>query len=169
MRFRLKTPDGQSLSGFSFFWGKRVLGFNPNRHCAESLLGDWLRFTRPTMMPGEHEMPEGDLFYLCGVATAGYSGNFHMPIRRIEGAESTLRTSTGAEVTVEGGHLLEIPPLPMDWNGYGREFTTCRNFQWGVATFGYPSEVDGKAVTRLRRLERQAKRAAAKPQRGLFG
>ena len=40
------------------------------------------------------------------------------------------------QLIVRGAHLLEIPPLKDGFLGEDRTFTTCRNFQFGVAYFG---------------------------------
>jgi hypothetical protein len=38
---------------------------------------------------------------------------------------------------VEGARLLDIPELPDGWRGLPQAFTRCRNWRFGVATFGY--------------------------------
>ena len=124
------------LEGFRYFWAKKVVGFDPAEHCAKCLVGPWGKCSS-TMQLGRWQPVElgAVAFYICGVAKPfRWENNFHLAF--VEGRD-LLRVPTwnGFEVQVEGARRLEIPALPNGFGGRGAAFTTCRNFQFGVARF----------------------------------
>ena len=137
----LKVTGGAQLVGYPFFWVKGVQGFDPSEHCAKCLPGPFLvNWQRPFPMNQEiHlKMPKScRSIYICGVADAGYRHNLHAPI--IPDALAPvieIPMVMGQTMFIHGAHLLEIPALPANWKGRNSSFTTCRNFQFGVAYFG---------------------------------
>ena len=66
--------------------------------------------------------------------------NFHLPLRYAEGQVVTEPMYNGYLVTARNAvALLPIPTLPPGWNGLDDKMTRCKNFRFGVASFGYPT------------------------------
>lgn len=141
----LNADLGQPLRGFRFFWTTYVRGFDPTKHCRPCLLGKKsARLTlRAYRVGNEVTLDETDRFdfiYICGVATTGYLDNFHLALRPHRLAETDpfhAITSNGYALDVTGASQVEIPELPDDWHGLGKEFTGCRNFRFGAAVYGF--------------------------------
>ena len=51
----------------------------------------------------------------------------------------------GVTFTIRDAFALRIDRLPNDWMGLSPEFTTCRNFQFGVQQFGYNPPKEGQS------------------------
>lgn len=140
--------DGPLL-GFRHFWGQYVSGFDHSQHCLKCLIGERDHRFHPAMMPGVLTVPdplayqsEYDFFYVCGVAAPwSHRDNFHAALRPVDDHDAalTLPTWRGQTIKLHGFELIPIPPLRNGWNGLGREFTTCRNFQFAVSQYGYPA------------------------------
>ena len=131
--------DGPAVRRYRWFWIRAVTGFDPRFHCARCLRGRWLHRTS-TPWPADGRLVfafrPGEVAYVCGV-TRRWSDNLHVaidPWTPGEGAEAPMLG--GGVLCIEGGIRLEIPALPDGWRGLGREFTKCRNFQFGVAWSG---------------------------------
>jgi hypothetical protein len=149
--------DGARLSGFQYWWAKRVRGFKGTTHCAQCLLGPWVSAVKKDMLlntPVElaARVDEVPFIYLCGVKGAQFNGkrwisswaeNFHLAMRPKPGARAQAETYNGFVVTVENTEALELPPLPRSWRRLPPSMTTCRNFQFGVAYFGESTVEDG--------------------------
>lgn len=127
-------------------WLKQVTGFRPDVHCARCLKGRFERAVTPRLvadgLPHTFDLSDG-LWYLCGVAVrGGWSYNLHVAFETAQSNRVVLLEDARhqAQVVLEGARQLEIPSLPSGWRGLTRPFTTCRNFQFGVARFGYPQE-----------------------------
>lgn len=83
--------------------------------------------------------------YVCGVSDwrrgGGYERNFHAPIVPAPGETVTLPMfGAGQQFVASDAKLLEIPPLPDNWQGLPTSFTRCRNYRFGLATFGLPAQ-----------------------------
>ncbi|MDF1565305.1 MAG: hypothetical protein P1V51_19870 [Deltaproteobacteria bacterium] len=145
----IKPPckETKKLEGFRQFWMKYVRGANPRKHCQKGLVGPVSPKIKIETLPlatviDLDEVPTAawDYLYICGVhQRLQWSQNFHMPLRLKPGSVAVLRTWNGYEFRVKHAELLEIPALPEGWKGLAAEFTTCRNFQFAVARYGYPS------------------------------
>ena len=81
--------------------------------------------------------------YVCGVGSGPKvklrEQNVHLPLRYAEGQVVTEPTYNGYLVTARNAVALPIPALPQGWNGLHDEMTRCKNFRFGVASFGYPT------------------------------
>lgn len=139
LTLELTTHDGQPVTGWSYLWAKHVSGFDQTTHCARALRGMYEQQVSKSMAPGAYEVPlRGHFLYLCGVASfGGYRNNLHLVVAPEDGAEAEVVSYLGDRFRIRGGRAREIPPLPHHWNGLGSHFTTCRNFQFGVAAYGY--------------------------------
>ena len=127
-------------------WLKQVTGFRPDVHCARCLKGRFDRAITPRQVADglshAFDLPDG-LWYLCGVAArGGWSCNLHVAFETAQTDRVVLLEDVRrqARVVLEGARQILIPSLPSGWRGLPRPFTTCRNFQFGVDRFGYPSE-----------------------------
>ncbi len=134
------TPDGSDeLRGFTHFWLRYVHGFSPHFHCQKSLRGENDPRFRKGMRLGQTyalAVPARCRYiYLCGVAPHHEPG-LHLALEPQPDALATVTTHNGIEISVTGADQLDIPTLPDGYAGLGREFTTCRNWQFGVAYFG---------------------------------
>ena len=148
MKIELTHPHHKVLRGFRFFWAKKVTGFNPEQHCMASLRGPRLAAFRPDMPVGPVQIAAttGEEVYICGVGEREVGNwnrledNFHLVIRSEPGApEFFVQTYNGFTVTVSDSVPIPITPLPAGWRGLPRSFTRCRNFQYGVQRFCYPT------------------------------
>lgn len=140
-------PD-DAMPGFTHFWGKWVTGFNQRFHCMKCLRGPRVSQIKPGMRPGVYELkpPENlavDYLYICGVAEPGcYVNNFHMAVNLIDGVDWVKAdTWNGFRVWLGGCTPVAIPCLPFGFAGLPSAFTNCRNFQFGVAKYGYDATV----------------------------
>jgi hypothetical protein len=130
-----------TLEGFRYFWAKYVSGFDKSQHCARCLVGDWSRYTKTNMVAGgmKYIMGESqkfDYLYICGVAYPwSWPNNFHMVMRPKVGSFARMETWNGFVLTAKDAELLNIPHMPLGYRGYGKAFTTCRNFQFGWAAY----------------------------------
>ena len=128
--------------GFSkYFWLKYVNGFNPAEHCAKSMLGKHSRrvwgeapLNTPILLD---ELKSGyDFIYLCGVAEPfRWSNNLHMPIRPKPGAKATIYAYTGMRCVITNAEVVDIPRVEDGYAGFDLEFTTCRNWRFGVQNY----------------------------------
>jgi hypothetical protein len=79
--------------------------------------------------------------YVCGVGSGPdeerWKQNLHMPLIFAPGENVTRTTYNGYVFTAQNAREVAIPPLPEGWNGLERKTVRCKNFQFGVAQFGY--------------------------------
>jgi hypothetical protein len=144
---RLDGP-APALDGFRYWWLKYIRGFNRDEHCARCFVGPYSKRVRRDMPTGQvvtlDEHDDWSHVYLCGVAMrGGWKNNFHLALRPAAPGEAAPRivapTYNGFTVAVEGAVQLAIPPLPPGFRGLDAHFTTCRNFQFGVAYLEAPA------------------------------
>ena len=132
----------QSLPGFPYFWLKYVTGFDARYHCAQALTGPFHKGIWSTVKaPSTHVLTQPSVpwryAYLCGVADTRWADNLHVPVEFAAGQEVETVTYNGFRIHLTNARRLDIPWLDDGWNGFPRSFTTCRNFQFAVAMFGY--------------------------------
>lgn len=133
-------PGGR-VDGYSHFWLKYVNGFDPNVHCARCLRGQYSKrvskdslLNRPIVL---NEMARFDYVYLCGVAKPYvWENNLHLAARHAPGARALVESYNGIRAVIRNAELLEIPALAEGFAGKPKAFTTCRNWQFGVAYYG---------------------------------
>lgn len=141
MKIELIQGGGEHLLGFNYLWLKDVNGFNPTVHCAQCLVGEYSKLAHKKFPVGkEVELPdleEGHTYYLCGVSSP-YKWERNLHLAFIKGDwEVTLPLYTGASFKLHG---VEAVPFndrvaKRDYPTKGKEFLTCRNFQFGAALF----------------------------------
>ena len=92
-----------------------------------------------------------------------------MPFIYAPGAEVVAATYNGVAIHIANARRLDIPWIDDGWNGFPRSYTTCRNWQFGVAHFGYdgltrPAQGEFSTPQKLRSsehlLRRQRRRLA---------
>ncbi len=129
------TGPASQINGFRYFWLKYVKGFEQSKHCARCLVGSYSKKIHKTVETNVpivlDEVKDFDYLYLCGVSPK-WETNLHMALKPVEGGKAVVETYNGFKITVLGAELLPIDPLPDGWNGMTKEFTTCRNYQFGV-------------------------------------
>ena len=139
-----RAPDPDRLAGFRYFWIKGVRAFDPSRHCARCLVGPYASgpglgyretLPIPAAVPLGPETFGGaapSVVYVCGVS-GRYADNLHLALLVEPGAVAEAETFNGYRLRVEGARRLDIPPIPDGAMDLPKAFTTCRNFQFGVA------------------------------------
>lgn len=136
---------GPKVSGYPYLWVKAVTGFVHTAHCAKCLKGPFLKTSNDWVPPPnvrkEYELPaKAKALYICGVSRQGYAHNLHAPCEYAPGEVFSIEMVDRQTLIVEDARLLTIPALPDKWRGLPKSFTTCRNFRWAVATFGWPEK-----------------------------
>ncbi len=124
---------------YKYLWLRYVRGFNPDQHCAPSLQAR--RDPRVHISMGAEVLdlgePEEPYTYLCA-GTLNWHDNTHIVVRKAPlSSVVTVDGYRGVKFQLLGAERLAIPALPVGWQGLPDSFTTCRNFQFGVAAFGY--------------------------------
>lgn len=135
--------NGNTLDGYRYFWCKYVRGFKPDVHCAKCLVGPYSKVIRKGMAIGVpvtlNERTDFDYIYICGVSPK-WSTNFHLALSVSPDAVVTEQMYNGRELVVTNARAIDIPALPDGFGGLNKRFTTCRNFQFGVKTYGFTGE-----------------------------
>ena len=140
-------PPGR-VEGFRFLWAFYVNGFDPTTHCQPGFKGSRVdEFCTPTARSGPvftfDRMDRFPFVYVCGVGIGPdqdrWKQNLHLPMRFKEAGVVEATTYNGYAVVAHNAELVEIPPLPDGWNGLPRKHTRCKNFQFAVGVFGWPS------------------------------
>lgn len=137
---------GDVESEFRHFWGMVVRGFDPSRHCMACFVGTRYPQFKPGMSHHKRhrvsvdlEVKPGEYFYLCGVSHSfQHDRNFHMAGIVRPGCVSRKQTFGGCVVEAEGFEAVAINagPAKKRYPNLGREFLTCRNFQFACQVFG---------------------------------
>ncbi|MEI8165797.1 MAG: hypothetical protein WCG26_05440 [Chloroflexales bacterium] len=128
------------MAGFTFFWLRYVRAFRPQYHCAGCLVGPYEEAVSATMpLPIRVVLRQWEPFaYLCGVADTGqWASNFHLPMIYAPGERIEAQTYHGVRITVHHAREVAIPWVEDGWQGFPLSYTTCRNWQFGLAHFGY--------------------------------
>jgi hypothetical protein len=133
------SAEQPHVQGFRHLWAKYVSGFDPTVHCMKSLIGHRSTLITRTMQTTSAplEMTETrsfDYLYICGV-TGNWNTNFHFVLRPTVGVTVTATAYNGTRFIAEGAEAIEIPWLADGYCGLPREFTTCRNYQFGEAFY----------------------------------
>jgi hypothetical protein len=139
--------DGR-MSGFRYLWAFQVNGYRSDRHCQQCFYGRLV----PQFSPIADVVSVGisiamsarfPFAYICGVASGPIaerrSRNLHLPLRYADGATARLTTYNGYTISAANAEVITIPALPDDWHGLRKGHARCKNFQFAVAQFGYPS------------------------------
>lgn len=134
--FKLSRP----MASYWYFWGMYVNGFNDSEHCKKCLLGKQSkRVALSTRAEAWVPMSEHDYkyVYLCagyGTRKAGtWSKNVHIALQHEKGAELVeYEAADGLTIAIRNAKILPIPALEDGFRGLGRNYTTCRNFQFGT-------------------------------------
>jgi hypothetical protein len=137
--------QGDRVIGWDYLWLKYVWGFRPELHCANCLVGCFSKWVKPGMplrQPRElDERRTFDYVYLCGIPTDGvWSNNLHFPLQNVPGETAEITASTGVLFRARNARLIRIPPLSKGYAGFPWQWTTCRNWRFGVARYGLPPD-----------------------------
>ena len=150
-------PEGTAgrIDGFRFLWALYVNGYDSSRHCQPGLKGRRVaEFCTPTALAGVtircDRMDRYPFIYVCGVAAGPIAErgarNLHLPLRHAPGEVVEQTTYNGYRFRAEHAALVHVPELPDNFGGLPRAHHRCRNFQFAVAMFGYPSTGSGARV-----------------------
>ncbi len=175
LHFGVPGSTKKRLRGFSYLWTKYITGFDARYHCATSLKGKYhWELGVPIFAPSSHvlDMHPYQYIYLCGVAETRWADNLHIPMQHAPGETITDTTYTGLPIVIQNARRLDIPWVDDGWNDFPRSYTTCRNWQFGIAYYGYdgqarPAQADFTRPNRDRSQEalERAKKPAMKKQR----
>lgn len=136
----IKSPNDR-LTGFRYFWMKRVHGFDPSQHCARCLKGHYVAQVGSSMaanVPIQIEADHGDVLYLCGVsAPYVWTRNFHLALVVEFGARVRTTAYTGDVIEIDGCDLIHFDDAEARrrFPDKGEAFLSCRNFQFGAHHF----------------------------------
>jgi len=131
------------LTGFSqYTWAKYVEAFDDKNHCAKCLKGKWPQEKFNSAMPTNTDivlpLANGKPFYICGVAFPfNYNNNMHLAVVGKSGAEARLELYTGDILIVKDAekYCFDDKDARELYPNYGKEYLTCRCFQFGVQYF----------------------------------
>lgn len=136
-----QTPNSY-LHGFKYLWLKTVEGFVPSVHCARCFKGSYSKtfgLKMPVNANTWADYEEGTLLYFCGVsAPYRWANNFHLAGRVRKDAPAKVVTLwNGDTITVLGLDVIEIDASIAEkaFPDLGKEYLTCRNFQFGAQMF----------------------------------
>lgn len=136
------------IEGFRFLWAYYVDGYRSDRHCQPCFYGELApQFSSNTASAGSvinlDKMDRYPYVYICGVASGKDSElwhrNLHMPLEYSEGEVAEATTYNGYYFRAMNASRIRIPCLPDGWNGLKLKQTRCKNFEFAVSKFGYPS------------------------------
>jgi hypothetical protein len=135
-----KLPDGGELfTGFKYVWLRYVRAFDPDVHCQKSLKGrNDPRFINKMPIGKSFELEDPASYrhiYLCADALIHDAG-LHFALLPEEGASAQVITYNGIEIKASNARQLAIPSLPDGFAGREHAFTSCCNWQFGVAYYG---------------------------------
>lgn len=129
-------------STWRYLWAKRVIGFNPEVHCARCLLGPYLPEISLRMTTAKKVnlvYPNGTVLYLCGVAAPyKWVNNLHVPfVIQSDAPGFTVKAYNGDSIILTGATPLSIDAsiAQSKYSDKDKSFLTCRNFQFGAAHF----------------------------------
>lgn len=120
---------------------KKVIGFNPDHHCAKCLIGSYDKNLGLSVPVNEDiclDYDEGSILYLCGVSSPyRHANNFHLAMMVKRGAFAEKWAWNGDKMRISGAQRIEFSAEKAfeKYNSKGRSFTTCRNFQFGAQLF----------------------------------
>jgi len=143
VKMRIRSQS-RTMDHMRCWWLAYVTGFDIDRHCQDCLLGTKQQRNRKVRREmdatgrTEYTLDEAgyDYLYLCGVSWQGWANNFHLAMEHAPGERIEKRSPDGRFVVlVENAREIEIQPLPDGYGGYPRQFTTCRNWQFGVQQY----------------------------------
>ena len=135
------NSERSQLAGFRYFWLKTVRGFRPGVHCAQCLVGDYCEAVSARMAANRKVAlvyEPGTILYLCGVASPyRWSFNAHLAMEVAPGKRCSATLYTGDVVEIEGAQALAFSDAAAKerFPDRGKEFLTCRNFQFGAQYF----------------------------------
>ena len=142
------TLAAGKIEGFRFLWAYYVDGYRSDKHCQPCFYGELdQEFATNTASSGVvvdlDKMDRYPYVYICGVASGPKSElwhrNLHMPLEYAEGEVAEATTYNGYHFRATNASRIRIPCLQDGWNGLPTEQTRCKNFQFAVSKFGYPS------------------------------
>ena len=138
MLLEVRGLEGASQT-FVQLWGVHVDGFRQDKHCIFCLKGRKESQIHRGMKSGDYKLQNGaPYFYLFAMGrTPRRDSNVHLPVQPYPGAVASIGSLYGVTFTIRDARALRIDRLPQGWNGLDDSYTSCRNFQFGVQTFGY--------------------------------
>jgi hypothetical protein len=139
---------------FVQLWGMYVRDFDSTKHCIYCLKGRKEAQLHRQMQDGDYELStDFPYFYLFAMGRGDRSiSNVHLPVRPHPGAVASIGSLFGVTFTIRDAYALRVDRLPNGWEGLGKEYTSCRNFQFGVQEFGYRSAVGSDRLSDLSSL-----------------
>ncbi len=144
---------------FVQMWGKYVTDFDPSKHCLECLKGPREDLIHKGMVDRDDYQLRNDFryFYLFAWGRGNRAEtNVHLAVRPHPGAVASIGSMYGVTFTIRDAIALRIDRLPKGWMELGDEFTTCRNFQFGVQMFGYNSPAGTPSLNAVPSTEEEA-------------
>lgn len=131
-------PGGGRTERFAYLWAKHVTGFNPRHHCMACFIGPKDGTVKRGLTNGTYPIDiAAPYFYICGVSGISWTDNLHFAVRPKQGSTAMADSVHRVRFIIENAEQITIPPLPPGFGGLSHKYTTCRNFQFGVAMFGY--------------------------------
>lgn len=136
MRLEVRGMATASQS-FVQLWGMYVKDFDPTKHCIFCLKGRKERELHRQIADRDYELAtDFPYFYLFAMGRGDRSiSNVHLPVRPHPGAVASIGSLYGVTFTIRDAYALRIDRLPEGWMGLNREYTSCRNFQFGAQMF----------------------------------
>ncbi len=151
---------------FRYFWLKYVQGFKPDQHCARCLIGPYSKhFPYGSQLADKLgtvlDEAEAPFIYICGV-TGRYENNVHL-VGRPDPQSEAKHKDDRVEISVHGLSKIEIIP-PENAPALGKEFLTCRNWQFGWQEF--PDVARQASLFSKHQLPAGRSRSSSRPAKG---
>lgn len=140
INFEWKSSNSE-IKGFRYLWLKQVTGFNPKVHCARCLNGEYSKDFSPRMPVNSVlslDYQENDVLYFCGVSIPyKWENNLHLAGIVSNGEQSEVIAYNGDILTINGLKKIDFDDAvaKAKYPNLGREYLTCRNFQFAAQVF----------------------------------
>lgn len=119
--------------GFNYLWLKSVEDIDLMSHCANCLIGEFVKEVKASTKTLENLELDNKIYYLCGVARPwNWNDNFHLAFMYSPGNVLTFEDK-GIKITIQDAVILPINSDSINADHPKSKFKTyhtCRNWQF---------------------------------------
>lgn len=120
-------------ANFKYLWLKSVIDIDLSKHCAQCLVGEYVKGVNGSIKELNNLVLNGNVYYLCGVSYPfKWENNFHLAFVKSDG-DSIDFSHNGISIHIDGAKQLPISPKYIDTThpkAKFKSYSTCRNWQF---------------------------------------